>query len=326
MIDGDGNLLSANRAFTDVASSEAAVGKPLAGILPITPLPSPEEGIREVSFIDAQDNERYLQVSVAPLQAGGDDDRRVVVVQDVSERVAMETALKEKDRLASLGMLAAGVAHEVNTPITGISSYAQMLLADTGEDDPRYDLLKKVEKQTFRAARIVNNLLEFARDRHRERAPLPLAPLVDECLDLLTERIRDKGVKLHWQPPADPEAIQVKGNDSELQQVLTNLVLNAIEAMAGSGGNLTVSLEASQRWVWLAVEDDGPGMSAEQLERLFEPFYSTKQASGGTGLGLSISYSIVRRHDGDLRVISHPGEGSRFVVELPRHHPGRRQP
>ncbi len=324
VIDGDGKLLSANRSFSETAGSSALAGRPLAEVLPITPLPTPEEGLRELSFTDADGNERYLQVSVAPLQAGGDDERRVVVVQDITERVAMESELKEKDRLASLGMLAAGVAHEVNTPITGISSYAQMLLADTDQQDPRYDLLKKVEKQTFRAARIVNNLLEFARDRRRERVPLALAPLVDDGLELLLERIDKHGVTLHWQPPADRAAIQVRGNDSELQQVLANLVLNAVEAMAGTGGggHLTVSIEASQRWVWLTVEDDGPGMTPNQLERLFEPFYSTKQAEGGTGLGLSISYNIVRRHDGDLRVISHPGEGSRFVVELPRHHPG----
>jgi signal transduction histidine kinase len=322
VIDGDGVLLSANRAFAEIAGGEATAGQMLAEALPITPLPAPEEGIREVSFRDGDRHERHLQVSVAPLQAGGDDDRRVVLVQDISERVAMETALQEKDHLASLGMLAAGVAHEVNTPITGISSYAQMLLADTAESDPRHALLKKVEKQTFRAARIVNNLLELARDRPQERARLKGAPLVEECLDLLAERMRQQQVTLHWQLPANPDEVVVEGNDGELQQVFTNLVLNAIEAMAGQqGGDLTVSLTASQRWVWLTIEDNGPGMEPAELEHLFEPFYSTRQKTGGTGLGLTISHNIVRRHKGDIRVISHVGEGSRFVVELPRVHP-----
>jgi two-component system NtrC family sensor kinase len=322
VIDGEGVVLSANHAFARIAGAEAAAGRPLSDVLPITPLPTPGEGIREVAFRDAAGDQRHLQVSVAPLQAGGEDSRRVLLVQDISERVAMETALQEKDRLASLGMLAAGVAHEVNTPITGISSYAQMLLRDTAATDPRHALLKKVEKQTFRAARIVNNLLELARDRPRERARLAMAPLVDDCLDLLTERIREQGVTLRWQPPADSDEIFVEGNDGELQQVLTNLVLNAVEAMTGqTDGVLTVSLSASQRWVWLSVEDDGPGIDSAKLEKLFEPFFSTKQEIGGTGLGLALSYNIVQRHEGDLRVSSHPGEGSKFVVELPRAHP-----
>jgi PAS domain S-box-containing protein len=322
VIDGDGTVLSANRAFAHVAGSEAVAGRPLAEVLPITPLPTPEEGIRELSFEGGEEGRRHLQVSVAPLQAGGEDDRQVVLVQDISQQVAMADELRAKDRMASLGMLAAGVAHEVNTPITGISSYAQMLLAHTPESDPRHELLKKVEKQTFRAARIVNNLLELARDRHGERSPVAMVPLVEECLDLLVERIEERNLTLHWQPPADPAAMQVMGIDGELQQVLTNLVINAIEAMTPAGsGTLTVSLSSSQRWVWLTVEDTGPGMSADQLERLFQPFFSTKQDRGGTGLGLAISHNLVRRHEGDIRVISHPGEGSRFVVELPRHHP-----
>jgi signal transduction histidine kinase len=327
VIDGDNVLLSANQAFTQLAGAEPTAGRPLSEVLPITPLPTPEEGLREVAFSDIDGGHRHLQVSVAPLQAEGDDERRVLLVQDISERVAMETALQEKDRLASLGMLAAGVAHEVNTPITGISSYAQMLLADTAKSDPRHALLKKVEKQTFRAARIVNNLLELARDRPRERSRLPMAPLVDECLDLLAERIQEQGVTLHWQPPANPDELAVEGNDGELHQVLTNLVLNAIEALAGrSDGKLTVSLSASQRWVWLTVEDNGPGVDPVEMERLFEPFFSTKQEIGGTGLGLAISYNVVRRHEGDLRVVSHPGEGSRFVVELPRFHSAEQTP
>ena len=100
-------------------------------------------------------------------------------------------------------------------------------------------------------------------------------------------------------------------------------MINALEALASrERGDLTVSLTASQRWVWLTVEDNGPGIEPAKLDKLFEPFFSTKQETGGTGLGLAISYNIVRRHDGDIRVISRPGEGSKFVVELPRSHPG----
>ena len=166
----------------------------------------------------------------------------------MSDRVAMEKALREKDRLAALGMLAAGVAHEVNTPITGISSYAQMLLAETPADDPRHEILRKVERQTFRAARIVNNLLDFARKRSDERAEVDLVPVVEESLDLLTERrarrARGPGAE------AARRGASGGGDDGEMQQVLTNLALNAIDAMdarrpsAGAGGTLTVEARA----------------------------------------------------------------------------------
>src|SRR5262249_1642327 len=145
---------------------DSLLGQPLAQVLPVAPLPRAGEVPVEVSFCDPEGRERYLQLSLADFAgsgAGAASDHHqklaVLVIHDVSERVAMEQALQEKDRLAALGMLAAGVAHEVNTPITGISSYAQMLLSETEESDPHYDILKKVERQTFRAARIVNNLL-----------------------------------------------------------------------------------------------------------------------------------------------------------------------
>ena len=154
----------------------------------------------------------------------------------------MENALREKDRLAALGMLAAGVAHEVNTPITGISSYAQMLLEETAPSDPHYDILKKVERQTFRAARIVNNLLEFAHRRQNEPKPVDLAPLLSECVDLLGDRIGKRRIAVDWTPPE--EKLQVVGCDGELQQVFTNLILNAIDAMNETGGRLTLGLEA----------------------------------------------------------------------------------
>lgn len=272
-----------------------------------------------MSWCDPAGAERYLQLSLAAFERGRRQGLYILVAHDVSERVAMENALREKDRLAALGMLAAGVAHEVNTPITGISSYAQMLLEDTPQNDPHYEILKKVERQTFRAARIVNNLLEFARKRQNEPKPVTLAPLVSECLDLLGDRLGQRRIELEWTPPA--EKLQVMGCDGELQQVLSNLILNAMDAMSETGGRLAVGIEADAATVTVHIEDSGPGIPADKLEMIFQPFYSTKLNRGGTGLGLSISYEIVRRHGGDLRVASQPGEGACFLVELPRYHP-----
>lgn len=316
VLDGDSRVVSANGSFAHLTGlrREQLIGKRLVDALQVEPLPEPGEGLREVSYCEPDGRERHLQLSLAAC-GRSDDDLRVLVVHDVSERVAMENALKEKDRLAALGMLAAGVAHEVNTPITGISSYAQMLLAETPSSDPRYELLRKVEKQTFRAASIVNDLLEFARDRKQEHRPIPLAAAVRDALEALDDRLQQAPVELCWQPPAHGPT--VLGGDQELQQVFVNLIGNALDAMGERGGRLELTVESHGDRAVAAVCDTGPGISRAEQERVFRPFYSTKLASGGTGLGLSISYQIVRRHGGDLRVESEPGRGSRFIVELP---------
>jgi two-component system, NtrC family, sensor kinase len=343
VLDSELRLVSANPAFAALVGREPRqlLGKAIEEVLPVSALPSPGEGPIEVSFTDrgpagddgADTRERFLQLSLAEVttlaeaspSAGGRDAReplRILVAYDVSERVAMERSLKEKDRLAALGMLAAGVAHEVNTPITGISSYAQMLLSDTAENDPRYSLLKKVERQTFRAARIVNNLLEFAHERQRERQPVALLPLLRECVELLGDRLERGHVALDWDLPPAADAILVLGADGELEQVFTNLLGNALDAMSGQpGGRLGIAVASANGQVNIRVQDSGPGIPPEQLATVFQPFYSTKLHRGGTGLGLTISHDIVQRHGGTLAVESTPGHGACFTVELPRFAP-----
>src|SRR4051812_3815652 len=213
VLDGERRLLSANSAFAGIVGGDRheLAGRALESVLPVQPLPAPGEGPVEARWSDAQGRERHLQLSLAAFERSSRQGLYVLVVHDVSERVAMENALREKDRLAALGMLAAGVAHEVNTPITGISSYAQMLLEETEPSDPHYDILKKVERQTFRASRIVNNLLELARNNQKERRPVAVAPLIGESLDLLGERLGKRGIELQWTPPQ--ESFQVMGCD-----------------------------------------------------------------------------------------------------------------
>lgn len=320
VLDPESRILTANASFGAVVGRERGtlVGVPVDEVLEVEPLPEPGEGLVEVSYTGEDSRERHLQLSVARFQSssvdGSEASLRVLLVNDVSERAAMEKALREKDRLAALGILAAGVAHEVNTPITGISSYAQMLLAETSENDPRYEVLKKVERQTFRAARIVNNLLEFARNRTDEVRPVDLGPLLGESLDLLSERRAKRGIRLDFTQPEEPLVVQ--GSDGELQQVITNLALNAIDAMP-EGGTLSVAARTHGAWAELVVADTGEGIPPDQLERIFEPFFSTKVGRGGTGLGLSISYDIIRRHGGDIKVTSELGRGTRFTLRLP---------
>ena len=254
----------------------------------------------------------------------------------------MKRRLAENERLAAIGAMAAGVAHEVNTPLTGISSYAQMLLAETSDRDPRRRLLRKVERQTFRAARIVNTLLDFARRGRHEPAAVDLEAVIHESCDMLAERFAEAGVEV--QVDLDPGGTAwVLGNDTELGQVLANLMANAVDAMTEAGDGprrLTLAVRraagASPREartgpgagrrapgserngeIHVLIEDTGPGIHERHLERVFDPFFSTRKASGGTGLGLSISQEIVRRHGGDLSAANLEPAGCRFTVRLP---------
>ena len=330
VLGADGTVASANLAFAAIAGRTRAelTGRRLLDLFPLEAVPEPGSGMRQLSFADATGAERHLQLTAAPLAAelaevGALRADRVLVVQDVSERVAMERALREQDRLAALGVLAAGVAHEVNTPLTGISSYAQMLLADTDEADPRRELLQKVERQTFRASRIVNGLLEFARKRDHESGPCDVPALLRETVDLLHERLVARGVAVEWSLPEATPAIS--GSDGELQQVFTNLLLNAIDAAPERGGRIEIAVEAvpcagAAATVGLRVrmEDNGSGIEAQHLAKVFEPFYTTKTGKGGTGLGLAISRSIIEQHGGRIQVESRGKDlGCRFVVDLP---------
>lgn len=318
VFDSDLRVVSSNHAFATAIAGIArpdAVGRALEELLPIRPLPNAGEGLVEVSFCEASGQERYLQLSVAEYRR--EQGLQILIAQDVSERRAMEATLKEKERLASLGMLAAGVAHEVNTPLTGISSYAQILLQDVDESDPRYEILKKMERQTFRAAQIVNNLLDLARNRSGEMGPVELDAVIGECVQLLEDRARSAAVEIGWQPPSRPLA--VSGHDGELHQVFNNLLVNAIDAMSTGGGRVEVTLEAFDHRVRVRVSDTGPGIPAERQESVFQPFFSSKLSQGGSGLGLAISQNIVRRHGGEIRAENNrEAGGCTFTIELPR--------
>lgn len=321
LLDADAVVVTANLAFANLAGRPRAelTGRPIAEAFPPDALPASGAGPRRLSFRDAHGRERVVEANLAPLQDEEHEGQRVLVIQDVTERVAMEGALKEKDRLAALGVLAAGVAHEVNTPLTGISSYAQLLLAETEPGDPRRTLLEKVEKQTFRASRIVSNLLEFARQPGRERERVDLVAVLGETAELLRERMSARAVQLAWMPP--PAPVEVVGSPGELQQVFTNLMLNAIDAMSGQGGGtLELRLETGPGRVSVHVEDGGPGVPPERLQTIFEPFFTTKRDQGGTGLGLSICASIVEQHGGSITV-ENLAHGCRFTVVLPLESP-----
>jgi len=206
------------------------------------------------------------------------------------------------------------VAHEVNTPLTGISSYAQLLLADTQPDDPRYRLLKKMEAQSFRASHLVNNLLDLIANRPRTSEMVNIKTLIAATVTLHEDLFTPKNIQVHVAPAGDAE---VQGNFHDLQQVLTNILLNARDAVS-YGGNLWISTEECGAKVAIRIKDDGKGIAADMIGKIFEPLVTTKRGQGGTGLGLAITRRILHASDGEVTVESTPGEGAEFTITLPR--------
>jgi signal transduction histidine kinase len=220
--------------------------------------------------------------------------------------------------MASVGLLAAGVAHEVNTPLTGISSFTQMLLHDADPDDPKTRMLEKIEQQTFRAAKIVNGLLNLSRSSGPsadERSLVDLNAVVSDVLSLLEPQLVAGKVKVRRELCASPALVD--GVEHKLQQVFLNLFLNARDAMS-KGGWLSVVTRIEQGQVMAEVGDTGSGIPSEQLSRIYDPFFTTKAIGKGTGLGLSITYGIVREHEGTLTCQSAVGQGTRITVALPQ--------
>jgi len=258
--------------------------------------------------------EKEVTITSSPLAADVADGARVLVIGDVTDRVRLERELQDKERLASLGLLAAGVAHEVNTPLTGISSYAQILLAETPPDDPKYRLLKKMEQQTFRASNLVNSLLDLIANRPRTREIVSVPQLVNATVVLHEDLFRAKDIHVHVDPVSDAS---VRGNFHDLQQVVTNVLLNARDAVQ-PGGNIWVRVADEGDRVVIRIKDDGKGIAPELIDRIFEPLVTTKRGQGGTGLGLAITRRILHASDGEITVASKPGDGAEFSILLPR--------
>jgi two-component system, NtrC family, sensor kinase len=238
----------------------------------------------------------------------------LLVLDDMTEKLWMEDQLRQSEKLSSIGLLAAGVAHEVNTPIAGISSYTQMLLRQTLKDDPKYDLLSKIEKQTFRAAEIVNNMLNFSRMSESRFDHLDVNKLIRESLSLLEHQLRSG--KIEVQARLEEDTLVTFGNSNKLQQVLVNLMLNAKDAMP-SGGRLEIRTQRANGNILIDISDTGQGMTEEVLNHIYDPFYTTKDSGRGTGLGLAVSYGIIQEHSGRIFVESTPGVGTHFQVKLP---------
>ena len=232
----------------------------------------------------------------------------------MTDRAELEKRLVQADKLSSIGLLAAGVAHEVNTPLAVISNYAQMLAKQVGEDDQKSRMLEKIAKSTFRASEIVNGLLNFSRTSTTEFGEVNLNRVIQETLSLVEHQVKNAGVEVRTH--LDPSLAPIHGNAGKLQQVFLNLFLNARDAME-TGGVLEVTTSAEESGARVEVTDTGHGIAPEHVHRIYDPFFTTKAARKGTGLGLSVSYGIMQEHGGTIEVVSRPGGGTRFHLALP---------
>jgi signal transduction histidine kinase len=237
-------------------------------------------------------------------------------MDDITERVELENQLSQAEKLSSIGLLAAGVAHEVNTPLAVISSYAQMLSKQLQGDETKSALLDKITRQTFRASEIVTNLLNFSRTSGAELSEVDLNRVILDTLSLIEHQF--KSAKIQVERELAPRLGMVQGNAGRLQQVFLNLFLNARDAMP-EGGRLRVATQNGES-VTVVISDTGMGIAQEHMNRIYDPFFTTKGGNGekrGTGLGLSVTYGIIQEHAGKIRVESSPEQGTTFYLDFP---------
>ena len=333
VFDVDERIVRWNRALEGFygLSQDAAIGRTLAEVFDVPFIDALRAARHEhpygatlyrVPLTSRQQDRSKLLVNATevPLQNPAGDASVVVghilLLEDITDRVRLEEQLQISEKMASIGLLAAGVAHEVNTPLTGISSFTQMLLDGADPNDPRTVLLEKIERQTFRAAKIVNGLLNLSRPgtSSNERIEVDLNAVVTDVFSLLEHQFEVGRIKVRRELASAP--VRVLGIEHQLQQVFLNLFLNARDAMP-RGGWLSVATRVDGDRVVAEIADTGSGIPAEQLVRIYDPFFTTKAIGRGTGLGLSITYGIVREHDGTINCDSAVGQGTRFTLALP---------
>jgi PAS domain S-box-containing protein len=272
---------------------------------------------RELRYTDAAGRERRGSIVATPILEHGRVMGALGIARDVTEERALTEQLVQQEKLVAVGQLVSGVAHELNNPLAGVLTFAELLLEAPPDDPELHEAARTIYTEAKRAARIVSNLLTFARQHAPERASTDLNRVLLDALELRRYSLRvqqvDIVLDLDYDLPctwADP---------FQLQQVFLNLIANAEHALGASPADRRLTVRTRRRGGLLEaiVEDSGPGIPADQLERIFNPFYTTKPTGQGTGLGLSISDGIVKQHGGRLRAESAAGAGATFVLELP---------
>jgi two-component system, NtrC family, sensor kinase len=321
-INKDHQIILANQAFYRMSNQVESVieGRKVEDIVPLNGLSEiisaalggklPEQ---QIEFKCQQDShEKFIVANVINM----DKEGILLILNDVTEERERQSKFYLTDRLASVGEMASGIAHELNNPLTSITMLSQMLVKEDMPPEDKEDL-QTIQAEAKRAAAIVKNLLTFARKHAPERQSAQLNRVLEDVLKLRSYEHKVNNIQVDVR--LDEDLPEVKVDYFQMQQVFLNLVLNAEQAMIESHhqGRLTVTTERVNGHIKASIGDDGSGISEENQKKLFTPFFTTKEVGKGTGLGLSISYGIVTNHGGRIYAESEPGEGATFVVELP---------
>lgn len=256
---------------------------------------------------------RIIELNAFPFRdEQGETQGNAMFIKDITQINRLEDQLKRADRLSALGVLAAGIAHEIRNPLTGMKMIVQLLAADISDEDPRREPIGIIQKEIDRLEKIIVNLLDFARPSKPKIEQLELYDVINTCLMLVQNQMNKLGVSLTKEFPEEQPALI--GDPNQLKQVFLNILTNAIHAM-NVGGKLGIQVEEHGNWVTIAFKDNGCGMPKSRLKAIFDPFMTTKE--DGTGLGLSMALRIVEEHGGRIEVESFEGQGSTFSVVLP---------
>jgi PAS domain S-box-containing protein len=278
-------------------------------------------------LIDKEGEEIPVNISAAIVYEGMNETASVGIFTDLRERIRMQEKLEQthlqlvqSEKLASLGKLAAGVAHEINNPLGGILMYATMMLEDMPPDDPRAEDLKQIIEQSLRSKEIVKGLLEFARQTGKEKGVVDLNHSLDQAMALFENQAIFHNIDIIRE--FDQQLPQITGDSSQLNQVFINLITNAADAIPSKGTlRIQTRYHPEKEIVGISFEDNGCGIPEKNLSKIFDPFFTTKDVGKGTGLGLSMSYGIIERHGGKIAVESQINKGTVFTIELPIEQP-----
>jgi two-component system NtrC family sensor kinase len=321
-----GRVREANDAVREVFGLDPhqVIGRQLVDVLVPSDRPILEEALAkafagqpariEVHVVTPQGKARVVALAASRLPEA-DPPGALLVGRDMTHERELRLRLMESDRLAAVGELVAGVAHEVNNPLSSISAFAQLLLRDTALTPAQRESLEVIRGETIRASQVVKDLLAFARRSEAQSTPLDLNGVVGRTLRMRHYQFNEASVQV--QSDLAPDLPAVMGDARQLQQVCLNLLTNAVQAMSPAGGLLRVRTYQKNDLVRLEVQDTGPGITVDARAHIFEPFFTTKKEGEGTGLGLSVSYGIVTSHGGTIEVVDTGPEGTTFRVTLP---------